>query len=299
MTTTTTAPAVELPRSRARLRRASDGGRTRLIVCLVIVGGYALAAIFGPLLLQYDPVTTDLLSRLEPPGGRRADGSLVVFGTDQVGRDMLGQILMGARVSMVAGLSTLMLAGLIGVTLGLLAGFFGGWVDSFVMRVADVQLAFPALLLAILLAAVLGPSIVNVILVLAVANWVTFARVTRGQVLSVKNREFVQATRTIGARTAYLMVRTILPSCLAPLLVVGTVGVGQVIIAEASLSFLGLGTPASLPSWGLVIADGRDYLINAWWISTLPGIALAGLVLTLGILGDTLRDRFDPKMRTL
>lgn len=299
MTATTHLTRTDAPRSIMKFRRASDGGRTRLIVCLVIVAVYVIAAIVGPMIMQYDPVRTDLANRLLSPWSHRADGSLVPLGTDQVGHDLLGQLFMGARVSMVAGLATLVLAGLIGVTLGLLAGFFGGWVDSVVMRIADVQLAFPALLLAILLAAVLGPSIVNVIVVLSVANWVTFARVTRGQVLSLKNREFVQATRTIGARTPYLMVRTILPSCLAPLLVVGTVGVGQVIIAEASLSFLGLGTPASLPSWGLVIADGRDYLINAWWISTLPGVALAGLVLTLGIIGDTLRDRFDPKMRTL
>lgn len=280
-------------------RTPGASGTLRIRVCIAIVLAYAIAGALGPVLMGYDPVQTDLSNRLLPPGSTTASGVFLPFGSDQVGRNLLGQVLMGARVSMLAGVATLALAGLIGIVLGLTAGFFGRWADSIIMRIADVQLAFPSILLAILLAAVIGPSLFTVVLVLGIANWVVFARVVRGQVLSLKHREFVQATRTLGARQLYLMFRTILPSCLAPLLVVATVEIGQVIIAEASLSFLGLGTPADVPSWGLVIADGRDYLINAWWISTIPGIALAGLVLTLGILGDALRDRFDPKLRKL
>lgn len=281
----------------ARPRRT--GSRARLITCIVVISGYAVAAIFGPIIMNYNPITTRIIDRLKPPGSTLSDGSFALLGTDQVGHDLMGQVFMGARVSMTVGIATLLLAGLIGITFGLIAGYYGGWLDSVLMRIADIQLAFPSILLAIFIAAILGPSVVNVILVLAISNWVVFARVTRSQVLSLKNREYVDATRTLGAGTLHLMLRTILPGCLAPLLVVATVEVGYVIVAEASLSFLGLGTPASLPSWGLTIADGRDYLVDAWWISTLPGIALAVLVLTLGVLGDTLRDKFDPKMRTL
>jgi peptide/nickel transport system permease protein len=298
MTTNITAP----PRTQAIITRqpraASDPSRRRLIICVSIVVLYTVAAIVGPILMGYDPVATRVQDRLLPPGSTTSAGAFVLLGTDQVGRDMLGQVFMGGRVSIGAGLGTLALAGLIGVTTGILAGYFGGWVDSLLMRIADIQLAFPSILLAIFIAAILGPSLWNVILVLAIANWVVFARVCRSQVLSLKNREYVDATRTLGARNAYLMIRTILPGCIAPILVVATVEIGHVIVAEAALSFLGLGTPASLPSWGRTISDGRDYLLNAWWISTFPGLALAGLVLTLGVLGDTLRDRFDPKLRT-
>lgn len=274
-------------------------GRLRIIVCTVIVGIYALAAIFGPIIANFDPVKTHTQDRLLGPGTVLSDGSTALLGTDQVGQDIFAQMLLGARVSMTVGIATLLLAGIIGVTLGLLAGHFGGWLDSVLMRIADIQLSFPSILLAIFIAAVLGPSVVNVIVVLAITNWVTFARVTRSQVLSLKNREYVDAARTLGAGNWHLIVKTILPGCIAPILVVATVEIGHVILAEAALSFLGLGTPASTPSWGMTIANGRSYLGDAWWISTLPGIALALLVLTCGVLGDALRDRYDPKMRSL
>jgi peptide/nickel transport system permease protein len=279
--------------------RGNRVGRLRIIVCSAIVAVYALAAIFGPMIVQFDPVRTFTRDRLLPPGSAVSGGGVAVFGTDQVGQDILGQMLMGARISMVVGISTLLLAGLIGVTLGLLAGYFGGWLDSVLMRLADIQLSFPSILLAIFIAAVVGPSVINVIVVLAISNWVTFARVTRGQVLALKNREYVDAARTLGAGTWHLIVKTILPGCLAPVLVVATVELGHVILAEASLSFLGLGVPASVPSWGVTISNGRTYLGDAWWISTFPGVALALLVLTSGILGDALRDRFDPKLRSM
>jgi len=278
---------------------SSDPTRTRIIVMLVIIALYGIAAIFGPILMNFDPTATDLTNRLLAPGAERTDGTIAVLGTDQIGRDLLSLVLYGGRVSMIAGVFTLLLAGLIGVALGLFAGFRGGWTDAIIMRLADLQLAFPAILLAILLVAVLGPSLLNVILVLAVANWVVFARVTRAQALSIRSREYVSAAHTLGGKQLYLMFRTVLPNALAPLLVVATVQVGMVIIAEASLSFLGLGTPLSTPSWGLVISDGRAYLDTAWWIATIPGLALSGLVLTLGLLGDALRDRFDPRMKTL
>jgi peptide/nickel transport system permease protein len=283
---------------RQSARRAGIG-TIRIYVCLAVITVYALAAVFGPMIVKYDPVATRTQDRLKPPGSVLSDGSTAIFGTDQVGQDILAQMMQGARVSMAVGISTLVLAGLIGITMGLLAGFFGRWLDATLMRVADVQLTFPSILLAIFIAALLGPSVVNVVLVLAIANWVTFARVARGQVLSTRHREFVDASRTLGAGSWHLIRRCILPACIAPVLVVATVELGHVILAEASLSFLGLGTPTSIPSWGVTISNGRNYLANAWWISAIPGIALALLVLTFGLLGDALRDRYDPRLRSI
>lgn len=274
-------------------------GRWRIIMCSVIVAAYALAAIFGPILTNFDPIRTQTQDRLLAPGSAVSTGGTALLGTDQVGQDLLAQMLMGARISMLVGISTLLLAGLIGVTFGLLAGYYGGWRDSVLMRLADIQLSFPSILLAIFIAGVVGRSVANVIVVLAITNWVTFARVTRGQVLVLKNREYVDAARTLGAGNWHLIVKTIFPGCLAPVMVVATVELGHVILAEASLSFLGLGVPASVPSWGVTISNGRNYLGEGWWISTFPGIALALLVLTFGILGDAFRDRFDPKLRSI
>jgi peptide/nickel transport system permease protein len=282
----------------APVRSKRTSGRFRIVACLVIVGTYAIAAVVGPWIMDFDPVQTRTSMRLEPPFSRLEDGSFALFGTDQVGQDVFAQMLLGARISLLVGGATLVLAGLLGVTMGMLAGYFGGWSDSVLMRVADIQLTFPSILLAIFIAAVLGPSVVNVILVLAISNWVTFARVNRSQVLSLKHREYVDAARTLGAGHRHLMLRTVLPGCLAPILVVATVELGHVILAEASLSFLGLGVPTSQPSWGTTISNGRNYLADAWWISTIPGIALAILVLTTGVLGDALRDHYDPRLRS-
>jgi peptide/nickel transport system permease protein len=274
-------------------------GSVRIRFALSVIAVYVVAAIVGPVLLAYDSVVTHTADRLLPPGSRTSDGGLAVFGTDQVGQDLLAQMLQGARVSIAVGVATLLLAGLIGVTAGVLAGYFGGFIDSVLMRLADVQLTFPSILLAIFIAALLGPSVVNVVIVLAVSNWVTFARVVRSQVLTVRGREYVDATRTLGAGTWHLIRRCVLPACVAPVLVVATVELGHVILAEASLSFLGLGTPTSVPSWGVTIANGRNYLAEAWWIATIPGLALALLVVAFGVLGDALRDRFDPRLKSL
>jgi peptide/nickel transport system permease protein len=289
------APPVALPGT----ARRGVTGTARIRVCSAIVLCYAVAAVVGPMILRYDPVATRTSDRLKPPGTRLTDGGLAIFGTDQIGQDILAQMMQGARVSMSVGVATLVLAGLIGVSIGLVSGYFGGWADSVLMRLADVQLTFPSILLAIFIAALLGPSVVNVVVVLSISNWVTFARVTRSQVLTTKHREFVDATRTLGAGIWHMIRSCILPACIAPILVVATVELGHVILAEASLSFLGLGTPTSTPSWGVTIANGRNYLSDAWWICAIPGAALALLVLTFGVLGDALRDRFDPRLRSL
>lgn len=294
----TTAPPTIAMQTMQRASRARRGVIARIVAPLVVIGLFVLGAIVVPLLYGFDPLHTDLLWRLKPPGATLPDGSIALLGTDQVGQDLLAQMMMGARVSLTVGVSTLLVAGVFGVLLGLLAGHFGGWVDNVLMRVADVQLAFPAILLAILLASVLGASLWNVIVVISITNWVVFARVTRSQVLSLRSREYVEAARTLGASNWHIIFRTLLPGCIAPVLVVATVEFGHVVLLEAALSFLGVGVPLGTPSLGTTISNGTAYLGTAWWISTLPGIALAILVLATGILGDALRDRFDPKLRS-
>jgi peptide/nickel transport system permease protein len=274
-------------RQRRRLARLLAGA-IPLLLFLVI-------ATLGPVLVPYDSVSVRTGERLKPPLEVLRDGSIALLGTDQVGRDLLAQVLQGARISLLVGLSTVALAGTVGLLVGVLAGYHGGWLDAVAMRIADVQLAFPSILLAILIAGVLGPSITNVILTLSLTRWVTFARVARAATLATKQREFVHAARALGAGDARLLGLHVVPSTVGPLVVVATVEVGLVIIAEASLSFLGLGTPSDQPSWGATIANGRAYLNTAWWISTMPGLALSLVVLAVGRFGDLVRDMLDPR----
>lgn len=287
----------DLPRRKA-VERASARQRRRLL--RLVLGAAPLllflaAAAFGPIVAPYDPVTVRTAERLKPPFEVLRDGSVATLGTDQVGRDLLAQVFQGARISLLVGLTTVTAAGLAGLLIGVVAGYYGGWLDAVAMRTADIQLAFPSILLAILIAGVLGPSVTNVILTLSLTRWVTFARVARAATLAVKEREFVHAARALGASDLRMLGQHIIPSTVAPLVVVATVEVGLVIIAEASLSFLGLGTPADQPSWGATIANGRAYLNTAWWISTMPGLALSLVVLSVGWFGDRVRDLLDPR----
>jgi peptide/nickel transport system permease protein len=270
----------------------------RILVPLLLLGVLALGAIFVPLLYGYDPLHTDLLMRLKPPGTIGPNGMMAVFGTDEVGSDLFAEMMAGTRVSLIVGICTLVIAGGVGSLLGLVAGYYGDWFDTVLMRIADIQLAFPSILLAILLVSVLGQGILNVIIVLSIANWVIFARVVRSQVLTLKNREYVQAARTLGAGDLHIIFRTILPGCIAPMLVIASVEFGYVVLAEASLSFLGVGAPFGTPSLGSTISTGTQYLATAWWISTIPGLLLLVLVLATGVLGDALRDHFDPSLRS-
>jgi peptide/nickel transport system permease protein len=278
-------------------RRRPRGNRLLLAAAPLLI--FVLVAVVGPLMVPYDPITTRTGDRLKPPGTVLSDGSLAVLGTDQVGRDLLAQVLQGARVSFLVAAGTIIAAGVIGVIVGILAGYYGGVPDMVTMRLADIQLGFPTILLAILIAAMLGPSVTNVIITLAIARWVTYGRVARASTLSTREREFVLAARALGATDVRVLLRHILPSTLTPLIVISTVEVGLVIISEASLSFLGLGTPPDQPSWGLIVANGRAYLNTAWWISTMPGIALSLLVLAVAAFGDRLRDYLDPRARTI
>jgi peptide/nickel transport system permease protein len=258
---------------------------------------FVLAAVVGPMVVVYDPITTRTGERLKSPGTALSDGSIALLGTDQVGRDLLAQVLQGARISLLVATGTVFAAGLIGLIIGVLAGYYGGLLDTVAMRLADIQLGFPTILLAILIAAMLGPSVTNVIITLSIARWVTYGRVARASTLSTREREFVLAARALGATDRRLLLRHIVPTTLTPLIVIATVEMGLVVISEASLSFLGLGTPPDQPSWGLIIANGRAYLNTAWWISTLPGVALSMVVLSVGQFGDRVRDYLDPRSR--
>jgi peptide/nickel transport system permease protein len=271
--------------------------RRRLAFAIIPVALFVAVAVGGPRAFPYDARAVSLVNRLAPPGAVLTTGERAWLGTDRLGRDVLAQVVAGARVSLLVGATTVLIAGAIGLLLGLTAGYFGGAFDNVVMRLADVQLAFPPILLAILIASVLGPSVPNVIATLAITRWVKFARVVRSATLTAKERDYVQAARGLGASHPRILWRHVFPFTLTPFLVMATVEFGLVIIAEAGLSFLGLGTPERLPSWGLTIASGRDYLGTAWWISAVPGIALVLAVVFVGTFGDQLRDYLDPRLR--
>jgi peptide/nickel transport system permease protein len=263
---------------------------------LLLVLAILAAALLSSLLAPFDPQLQSLADRLLPPFSQAGDGSFHLLGTDQLGRDLLSRLVYGARVSLLVGLGATRLAGLVGVLLGLAAGYLGGWVDDLVTRLADVQLALPYILLAIAMLAILGGSLVNIILVLSLAQWVTYTRVVRSGVLSIREREYVLAARALGIAPVMIMLRHILPNVLAPVIVIATFAVAQSIVAEAGLSFLGLGVPPSVPSWGGMLADARSYLVIAWWLAAIPGLAITVTVIGVNLLGDWLRDRFDPRL---
>jgi peptide/nickel transport system permease protein len=263
---------------------------------LLLVLAILAAALLSSLLAPFDPQLQSLADRLLPPFSQAGDGSFHLLGTDQLGRDLLSRLVYGARVSLLVGLGASLLAGLVGVLLGLAAGYLGGWVDDLVTRLADVQLALPYILLAIAMLAILGGSLVNIILVLSLAQWVTYTRVVRSGVLSIREREYVLAARALGIAPVMIMLRHILPNVLAPVIVIATFAVAQSIVAEAGLGFLGLGVPPSVPSWGGMLADARSYLVIAWWLAAIPGLAITVTVIGVNLLGDWLRDRFDPRL---
>lgn len=267
----------------------------RVWLGVTVLALFILAALAGPLLRPYDPVAADLPNRLLGPGARTDDGRIAWLGTDQLGRDVLANLLAGGRVTLLVAAATVIVGGAVGLMIGLVSGYFGGWIDTIASRIGDIQLAFPSILLAILLAGVLGPSLTNIVITLAVTRWVIFARVVRASALQTRALEFVDSARVLGAGHTRILTRHVLPSCWQPLLVAATVQVGLVMVAEASLSFLGLGVPPDTASWGATVALGRDYLGSAWWISTMPALALALVVTAVGVVGDGFRDKSDPR----
>jgi peptide/nickel transport system permease protein len=261
------------------------------LVGAAIVLTAIVAAVFGPLLSPFDPAAQELALRLEGPTGAHW------FGLDELGRDILARVLAGARISLLVGLVVVGVSATVGIALGSIAGYFGGRIDEAISRLIDILLAFPGLLLAIAMVAVLGPSLTNVVLALALIGWVGYARLVRGQVLRARELEFVQAARALGATTSRILLRHVIPTTLPAVTVQATLGMGGAILAEAALSFLGLGVQPPTPSWGTMLNYGRGHLLDAPHLTVFPGIAIAVLVLGFNFLGDGLRDRLDPATR--
>lgn len=282
-------PSTTLRRRFWRSRRAVFG-----LSFLILISAIALLA---PLIAPYDAGDQDPSRAQLPPLSTSESGTYHLLGTDALGRDLLSRMMYGGRVSLLVGITVVTVAGLIGVPLGLISGFFGKTFDVLIMRLADIQLAVPFILLAIAIMAVLGTGLANVIFVLGFSSWVGYARIVRGTVLSLRAQPFVEAARCIGMRDRRLVVAHLLPNVWTPVLVLATQGVGGAILAESSLTFLGLGISPLIPTWGAMIADGRNYLTTAWWISTLPGLLLTSTVLAIYFLGDGLRDVLDPRLR--
>jgi peptide/nickel transport system permease protein len=263
-----------------------------MFVALLVV--IALAA---PLLAPHDPERGSLRARLKGPTFEAPDGKVYLLGTDQLGRDVLSRMVFGTRVSLTIGFAAVAVGGLVGGLLGLVAGFRGGWVDEIVMTVADAQLAFPFILLAIGIIAVLGPSFPNLIIVVGLSGWVTYARVLRSQVLSLRQRDFVSAILALGGSVPRVLIRHVLPNVASTFMVIATLELARAIVLEATLSFLGLGIQPPTPSWGGMIQEGREYLDSAWWISVCPGAVLMLTSFVVSRTGDWLRDVLDPTLR--
>jgi len=266
------------------------------LASLIVLALVTLVAVLAPQLSPVDPIRNDLLERLTPPMWIAGGSAAHPLGTDTLGRDVLSRLLYGARLSLVVGFATVLISGLIGVAIGVLGGYYGGWLDDVLMRAGDIQLAFPVLLLGVALLSVLGPGLGNLILVLVVSGWITYARIVRGETLSLKHRDFVEAARALGALDRRLIWRHVLPNVWAPIAVVATFSVARTIIAEASLSFLGLGVAAPTPSWGAMLDEGRNYITTGWWLALFPGTAILIVVLVINLLGDWLRDALDPRV---
>ena len=264
---------------------------------LVVVALVFAASLGAPWLSPWDPIEQDISNRLKPPGSHGPSGRVHVLGTDHLGRDLLARVILGARPALMVGFAAVAISGIIGMVVGLVSGYFGGRVDDVFMRLADIQLAFPFILLAIAVIGVLGPSLPVIIVVIGVSSWVVYARVVRGAVLSLREREFVQAALALGSRDGRILLRHILPNAFTPWLVVATLDMARVIVIESALSFLGLGVQPPTPTWGGMLADGRVYISTAWWLATFPGLAILVTVLGINLFGDGLRDTLDPRLK--
>lgn len=285
---------------RKELRRAFQSmitSRWALIGMLILLL-VTFVAIFGPWLAPFDPNRQNIMMRLLAPGQAGAGDLTYWLGSDQLGRDVLSRLLYGARVSLLVGVASIFVGGTIGTVAGLVSGYYGGWIDDVIMRLGDIQLAFPFILLAIMFLVVLGPGLVNIILVLGIGQWITYARIVRAQTLSLREKEYVEAARAMGDHTLSILFRTILPNIIAPLTVIASFNVAGVILSEAALSFLGLGVPPDVPTWGSMLSESRDHLLsNKWWMAVFPGLAIVFTVLAFNIIGDWLRDFLDPRLK--
>lgn len=296
LTTTRTLPWYTVPwviEGWHKIRRYPLFALAILLVLLVI------PAVFAPWVAPHDPFMGSLAHRLTPPVWQEGGTTEYILGTDKLGRDMLSRIIYGARVSLTVSLIAIFVGGIIGTVLGLMSGYFGGRTDSVIMRLVDISLSLPTILLALVLVAVVGPSFGTVITVLIVLLWARYARLVRGETLALKELDFIARARVAGASHSRIMFRYLFPNVVNSLIVLATLQVGYVILLESSLSFLGAGLPRAEPAWGVMVSDGRELIVTAWWVAMFPGIAIMLTVLSLNLLGDWLRDHLDPKLRNL
>ena len=263
----------------------------------IIVLSFILVAIFAPFIAPHDPLKAGIVNRLRPPFWMERGSITNLLGADEIGRDILSRIIYGARVSILVGLVTVAISGFLGTLLGSFAGYFRGRFDAILSRFADLLLSFPYLIFAIFLMSIIGPGFFNLIVILCFKSWVNFFRLSRGEMISEKTKEYVEAAQALGESDVKIIFKEILPNIIHSLLVLATLRVGFFIILEASLSFLGLGIQPPTPAWGSMINSGRAYMLSAWWVSTIPGIALLILVLSINLLGEGLRDILDPRLK--
>lgn len=284
------------PGARRRLTRQlfkSKTGTIGLVIVVIVI----LTAILASILSPHDPKHTEVSKRFTPPMWMEGGSAQHPLGTDNLGRDELSRIIHGSKVSLMVGIGAVVLAGVIGIVFGLIAGFYGGWIDLVIMRIVDAFLAIPGILFMLVILSVLGPNTITLVLVLGLTNWTQYARIVRGEVLSVKERDFVRAARAIGTKDFGIIMKHIFPNIVSSLIVISTLSVATTIILEASLSFLGLGIQPPTVSWGGMLSDGRQYLATSWWVATFPGIAITITVLGIIFLGDFIRDVLDPRMK--
>jgi len=258
-----------------------------------------IPAVLAPWVAPHDPLKGSLSKRLTPPVWQDGGNTAHLLGTDKLGRDILSRLIYGARVSLTVSVIAIFVGGIVGTALGLISGYFGGRIDSLLMRLVDISLSLPTILLALVLVAAVGPSFGTVLIVLVVLLWARYARLVRGETLAIKERDFIARGRVAGASHTRIMTRYIFPNVVNSLVVLATLNVGYVILLESALSFLGAGLPRPLPAWGLMVADGRELIVTAWWVSMFPGLAIMLTVLSLNLLGDWLRDHYDPKLRNV
>lgn len=296
ITTTQALPSETSPRLATGWRELR---RYPLFPLAILVFFLVIPAVFAPLVAPFDPYQGSLRARLIPPFWQEGGSIEHLLGTDKLGRDMLSRIIYGARVSMTVSLIAIFVGGIIGTLLGVISGYFGGRTDSVIMRLVDISLSLPTILLALVLSAALGPSFMTVLIVISVLLWARYARLVRGETLAIKELDFIARARVAGASHMRIMRVYILPNLVNSLVVLATLQVGYVILLESTLSFLGAGLPRAEPAWGLMVADGRELIVTAWWVSMFPGIAILLTVLSLNLLGDWLRDHFDPKLKNI
>lgn len=266
---------------------------------MVIIGTMLVMALFAPLLAPYSPIDQTLRDKLLPPFWMEGGSTKYLLGTDGFGRDILSRLIYGARVSLLVAVLALTAGGGVGLTIGILAGYLGGMIDNVLMRLVDAAFTFPAILFALLLAVTMGQGMATLVIAISLLLWASFARVIRGEVLALKQRDFVALAKVRGCSSVRIMATHILPNVLNTFMVLVTLNIGVVIVAEASLSFLGAGIPPPTPTWGLMISEGRGRIASAWWVALIPGIAITLLVLSVNLFGDWLRDRLDPRLRQL